>query len=464
MNTKSVRFRLTIWYTLSFFIAAIVIFASFYLVTKQALFNQVDATLTSHSNKVKEVISRNGQNMHENMMKQAFLTEFSEIPGMLLVVVDDAGKIITNTTVSEVSNQLFNQLYEEARRKDRLFFINRKIDEISVRLYINPIVQNNKLVAMVIIGHPIDVIEKSLTNLLIMLGVVFGIFIIPTIIGGSLLAKGATASIVQISEKVRKISSENLDERVESPNTGDELEELATVFNDLLERLGQSFKRERQFIGDVAHELKTPLSSQRSGLEVTLSKKRGNEEYKKAISEALIDNNRISTTLKNILDLAWSRADSTKRKYERINLSILLHELQDTASKMAYQKKIIIKSNIAPDISVSGDRDKLERAVLNIIDNAIKFTPAKGRVNINLYQNKNNVLLEIKDTGVGIAQKDLPHIFERFYRGSKTDKTFGSGLGLSITQAVIHAHHGKIEVESKVGQGTIVAILLPLVN
>lgn len=464
MNTKSVRFRLTIWYTLSFFIAAIVIFASFYLVTKQALFNQVDATLTSHSNKVKEVISRNGQNMHENMMKQAFLTEFSEIPGMLLVVVDDAGKIITNTTVSEVSNQLFNQLYEEARRKDRLFFINRKIDEISVRLYINPIVQNNKLVAMVIIGHPIDVIEKSLTNLLIMLGVVFVIFIIPTIIGGSLLAKGATASIVQISEKVRKISSENLDERVESPNTGDELEELATVFNDLLERLGQSFKRERQFIGDVAHELKTPLATQRSNIEVILSKVRPNNEYRKSLSETLIDNNKIATTLKNILDLAWSETENEKTRLELVDLSELIEELKDLASKMSLQKNITIIGSVTPNINISGRKDKLFRAILNIVDNAIKYTQNKGKISITLNKTSDKARLEIKDTGIGITKGDLPHIFERFYRGSKTDRTFGSGLGLSITQAVIHAHHGKIEVESKVGQGTIVAILLPLVN
>lgn len=463
MNTRSVRFRLTVWYSLSFFIATFVIFATFYLITRQALFTQIDTTLTSHGNKVVEVIGRTGQEMHQMMAKQAFITEFSEIPGMLLILMDSGGKIVSSSLNVDSSNAAFTELFETARSKKESFFRNQTLEEISLRFYVSPILLNNKLAGVVLIGHPTDVIERALTNLQVLLGVVFVVFIIPTIIGGSLLARGATQPIVEMSNKLKKITSENLDERVVSPETGDEIEELATTFNDLLDRLNQSFKRERQFIGDVAHELKTPLSTQRSNFEITLSKKRTKDDYKEAIKEALVDNNRIATTLKNILDLAWSEEELAAGKGEAVNFSEIVSELIDLSTKMALFKHINIAATVEKNINVLGKHDKLFRAILNIIDNAIKYTPDKGSITISLHKNQQEAVLVIKDSGIGISQKDLPHIFERFYRGTKTDMVVGSGLGLAIARGIILAHRGKIEVKSKVGKGTSFTIFFPLI-
>lgn len=458
MNTKSIKFRLTIWYALALFISITVIFASFYLITKRALFSQTDATLIYHGNAIVEKITRQDMYLRQITAQEAFLQEFNEIPGMVVVILNASGKIISSSLNISDSNAL-TALYEAAINSKKPVFKNRTISASFLRFLAIPVKQNNSFLGVVLVAHPIDVIQSSLHNLLVALIIVFVILLVPTILGGHLLARKVTSPITNFSEKLKKLSSENLEERIQNPKTSDELEELADSFNNLLDRISESFKRERQFIGDVAHELKTPLSILQGNVELALSKNRPKEEYQKVLKETQIDTNKISTTLKNILDLAWSESDNFKA--EKINLSKLLEELKELAVKMALQKQITVVGSIAQKIIVSGKSDKLSKALLNIIDNAIKYTPVHGTITISLAKNQSAALIKIKDTGIGIAKKDLPLIFERFYRGSKTDKTIGAGLGLAIARAIITSHRGNINIESTVGRGTTVIIHLP---
>lgn len=270
-----------------------------------------------------------------------------------------------------------------------------------------------------------------------------------------------TKSITYLSSKIRHISRKNLDERITEINSEDEIGELAAAFNSLLENLNDAFKREQQFIADVAHELKTPLATQRSSLEVTLSKDRPKEDYKKALVAALEENNHISSTLKNVLDLAWSETYEEKKNSTVFDLSELMEELFDITEKLAQSKNITVESSIHKDILVDGFKDKLARAFLNLIDNAVKYTQ-KGKISLKLRKTHNKAFLTISDTGQGIEPEELPKIFDRFYRGSKTDEILGSGLGLAITKSVITLHQGHINVESKLNKGTTFTIILPL--
>lgn len=464
MNIKSVRFRLTIWYSLAFFIASVVIFASFYLITKQALYSQTDATLDSHGSKIVEVITREESKSCQScqmMARDAFLREFSDIPGMVVILMDNTGNIVGSSVTVDRSDKKLSQLFEQVSKTNSPHITDHFISDLKMRFWIDPIYKNDQLLGVVFVGHPIDVIEKSLNDLILMLGAVFIVFLIPTVFGGYLLAKSAIQPITSISEKLKKISSENLDERVATPNTNDEIKELAVTFNSLLDRLSSAFKRERQFIGDVAHELKTPLATQRSNIEVILSRDRDKKEYVKALDENLVDNNRMSATLDNILDLARSEAEITAH-FELFDLSELVEEIRDLATKIASTKNIKIIGETKQNIKLHGKRDKLFHAILNVVDNAIKYTKDKGIVSISLHKTQAKIHLEIKDTGHGISKDDLPHVFERFYRGSESGRTKGSGLGLAITQAIILSHRGKIEVESKIEQGTLVSISFPI--
>ncbi|OGK20688.1 hypothetical protein A3C23_05855 [Candidatus Roizmanbacteria bacterium RIFCSPHIGHO2_02_FULL_37_13b] len=270
-----------------------------------------------------------------------------------------------------------------------------------------------------------------------------------------------TRSLTDLSSQMRQITSKNLDKRISSLKSDDEIGELGKTFNDLLDRLDIAFKRERQFIADVAHEMKTPIATLRSSFEVTLQKTRTNDEYKKIIKDSITETDRLTTTLKDVLDLAWSEVPNENLRAV-FNLSSLITELSEIAQKLAVKKQINVSYRITPEIKINGFREKLGRAILNIIDNAIKYSPEKGMVEINLFKRDDKAIIAIKDTGSGIKENEINHIFNRFYRGSKSDKVFGAGLGLAIAKATINIHKGIIEVKSKAKEGTMFVVYLPV--
>jgi signal transduction histidine kinase len=331
-----------------------------------------------------------------------------------------------------------------------------------MRFIVEPIRNDGKFLGAILLAHPIEAIQKSLNYLLVTLIIVLAVLIVPSILGGLFIARKIIRPITLISSKMSEISSERLDLRLDDPGSDDEIANLAKSFNDLLSRLQDSFQRERQFIGDVAHELKTPIATLRSGIELSLSKPRDKKEYLKSLNETLIDTNRLSSTVNNILDLAWLGAENIDNLVKPINLTLVLRELQEITLKLATKKHIKVKFNLESNVQIEGVENKLARALLNILDNAIKFTPSDGVVGLKLRRTNHHVVIQIKDNGIGITKEELPHIFKRFYRGNKTSKTFGSGLGLAITEGIIKLHRGNIAISSIPSKGTTIKISLPL--
>lgn len=465
MNIKSIRFRLTIWYSLAFFIGTAVMFIVFYLVTKQTLLLQTDQELTVHANALVKIIANGQSNMMTGMFNQGVIAQqFSEMPGMLVAVADASGTITASSQMGAESDPVIQDLFQKSSMLVKPLFIDRRIGSTILRIGVFPIMNNGNRTGLVLMGDPVEAIYQSLNSLLVSLFIINLLFFIPALIGGHLLARQAMEPVSIISRKLAKITSDNLNERVDVPRTSDELEELVTTFNSLFDRISEAFTRERQFIGDVAHELKTPVATLRSGIELALSKNRTNGEYKQTLSETLIDVNRLSTTIKNILDLAWLGAENAHLEERHFDLSVVITELKEIAIKLASEKHISIKGYIESGISVVGMEDKINRAILNVIDNAIKYTPQDETVSISLRKKGKMAIVDVKDTGIGISEKDIAHIFERFYRGSKAAKTVGSGLGLAIAQGIIQAHGGEIKILSTLGKGTTVIILLPLIG
>lgn len=466
MNTKSIRFKLAIWYALIFSAVMAVVFMSFYLFTQQSLLSHTDAAISNHTERIVEIISQEDTQMNESFSKngQVFAQQFSEMPGMLLIIGDSYGKVAYGSQALGANGASINDLLEKSVNIIKPTFVNRNIGTTPLRFGVFPVIRDGQHQAIVLMGQPMDVIQKSLNTLAATLILTYVGLLLFTIGGGFVLARKALNPITVMSKQLKKINAENLKERVPVPMTGDELEELSQTFNSLLDRLDEAFVRERQFIGDVAHELKTPVATLRGEIELALSKQRTNEEYKKSFNETLIDVNRLSTRIKNILDLAWLGADNASLGDHQFDLSSALVELKEIAVKLADQKNISVKSEIESNIKIAGIEDKISRAVLNIIDNAIKYTPRDKSITISLCKKKDLAILEINDTGIGISEKDLSHIFERFYRGTKTAKTLGSGLGLAIAQGIIKAHNGDIRITSVFGKGTRVVITLPLMK
>lgn len=294
------------------------------------------------------------------------------------------------------------------------------------------------------------------------LEIVLVLFVVLALIGFIFIYR-VTRSITDLTAQIKRISSKNLDTRV-IVGSRDEIGELSTSFNSLLDRLGEAFKREQQFIADVAHEMKTPLATLRSSLEVALSKDRTNIEYKSLIEDSILEVNAVSSTLKNVLDLAWLDAPTGRNSPEKLNLSELVKELLEITEKLAQAKKIRVRSEIAPGVLILGYREKLARAILNLIDNAVKYSPQEGVVMIRLEEEASRAVIGIIDQGPGISKEDLPHIFSRFYRSPKEEHTAGTGLGLAICKSTISLHGGELKVKSQIGQGTTFVVVLPKTN
>lgn len=449
MNFKNIHVRILLWFSLTLFFSAVTIFVSFYFVTRQILFQQVDKELISHANQMSKVTTQ----------QNSF---FSNIPGMVIVLLDGNGTVINSSLGPDTTYVNSDYLYKKALESSEQFFINQSLNNTAMRFIVEPVRSEGKLLRVILLAHPIEAIQKSLDALLIILGIVLILLIIPSLLGGFFIAKKIIQPISLISNKMSEISSEHLDERLNNPGSDDEIANLVNTFNDLLCRLQDSFQRERQFIGDVAHELKTPIATLRSGIELSLSKSRDKKEYLKSLNETLIDTSRLSSTVNSILDLAWLGAENIDNLFKPINLTLALRDLQEITLKLAVKKHISVKFNLENHIMIEGVEDKITRALLNVLDNAIKFTPINGMVNLKLRRTNHNAVIQIKDTGIGITKEELPHIFKRFYRGNKTSKTFGSGLGLAITEGIIKLHRGNITISSIAGKGTLVRITFPL--
>lgn len=462
MNTKSVRFRLTFLYSSTLIFSLIILFVSFYWVTKQELYNHTDAALRSHGNRIINILTQEQLLINKQMSSQLLTEVFNEAPGMLAFITDNQGSVLTVSQRIDTIGEVAARLFAEVKTSKDPVFINQSVGSEDMRFILIPMAVDGSLRDVFMMGHPIDIINSSLQSLYGRLFFVFLSFVIPTVFGGYMLAGSALRPVAEISDEMARISSENLKRRVNTPQTHDEIETLARTFNGLLDHLEEAFTRERQFIGDIAHELKTPLATLTGAIEVAKTKERTTTQYQQVLNELLVETNRLSQTLTNILDLAWSKSDTYASLKDTMNLTEIMVELTEIAQKLAYTKEISIKTHIEKNLIIRGKKDKIFRAILNIIDNAVKYSKSKGTITVMLRNEDHQAIVVVKDTGNGIEKDELAHIFDRYYRGSKTNKTMGSGLGLSIAHAVITSCGGTIEVKSSIGKGTTFTVIFPL--
>ncbi|CUS92426.1 heavy metal sensor kinase [Candidatus Kryptonium thompsonii] len=283
--------------------------------------------------------------------------------------------------------------------------------------------------------------------------------------GGNLIVSKLISPLERIIEKTDKITSENLTERVElsEDNYPEEVVKLVNSINKLLERLERAFKQISQFTSDVAHELLTPLTVIKDEIEITLMKKRRSNEYIRTLNLIQKQTERTISIIKSMLYLAKADAGIIKANLERVNVSNLIQELISTFNLKARQKNIKLRFYCDGDVVVHTDEKLLFEALRNIIDNAIEYTNSGGKVEISCERANGGVKIFVSDTGIGISEDDLQHIFNRFYRGKNAFEinASGTGLGLSLTKSIIEILSGKIEVSSQLGKGTKFVIYLP---
>ena len=283
-------------------------------------------------------------------------------------------------------------------------------------------------------------------------------------IGGYLLAKRSLKPVDQMAARAHQISGENLHARLPVINPHDELGHLATLFNDLLERIQKSFVRLKQFTSDAAHELRTPLTTIRSIGEVSLQEKRHPTYYRNVIGSILEENKRLTHLVDSLLFLSRVDSENFKLDSQPVQLYPFVEKSVEFIQALAEEKKQKIHLQGDAGISVRVDYSLLREALLNLIDNAIKYSVEGSEITVEVKADDNGAMIAVRDQGPGIPENELDKIFERFYRIDKgrSREMGGSGLGLAIARWAIQVQGGSIQVDSHMGQGSTFTITLPV--
>jgi len=311
------------------------------------------------------------------------------------------------------------------------------------------------------IGRAIDYNDKVLRDFTWNYFALVPVVIVLSSLLGWFLAGRALSPVNSVAETAQRITHSNLDMQIPQRQAGDELDRLIEAFNHMMTRLNRSFEQIRQFSTDVSHELRTPLTVIRGQLEVAMFTAKTVEQYREAMADALEGVDRLSNIVRALLMLSQAESGRLALQRSPLDLAALVRDLADEHQIPAEAQGVRLSADLPASCMIHADRVQIERLVSNLLGNAIKYTPAGGRVNVSLSPDGDHVKLVVEDTGVGIAPDHLPHIFDRFYRVPSADPDKGLGLGLSFVAWIVKAHGGTVDVESDLQKGTRFVVTLP---
>lgn len=281
--------------------------------------------------------------------------------------------------------------------------------------------------------------------------------------GGAWLANRSLRPVRDLAAVLRSIrQTGNMNARVPTRQTADELDELAGLFNALLNTIESLVTRMRSALDNIAHDLRTPMTRLRGAAEMALRSQPDLETYKHALADCLEETEQTLTMLNTLMDVAEAETGAMKLDWEEVDLPALLRSVVGLYEHVAEEKGITLHTELPARLSLRGDSKRIRQAVANVLDNAIKYTPPGGRIEIEAGPEQTQVSISVKDTGIGIQPEELPKIWDRLYRGEASHSQRGLGLGLSLVRAVVLAHKGSVEAHSQPGQGSRFVLRLPV--
>lgn len=452
---KTIRVRFALWTASLLFVVLLVFGALVYYGMAQGLTTAIDNTLQLNATQAATGI--NAENASLNSL-DGFVDNLEGIniseSGFALRVINNKEQVLQEVGAYRTLPIPYNSFVSALQGQATFSTLIDPAGGDVMRVYLAPITQNNQVIGVIQIAHNLTMVNETLETLLTVFWLGVPLLVILTGVGSYFLAAYTLKSIDKITRTARKISAEDLSARLNLPPTDDEVGRLAATFDSMLTRLDDGFQRERQFTADASHELRTPLATMQTILGTTLAHQRTSAEYEQALVDLTQETDRMRTLTEGLLHLARNEASLQPAEFENINLSTLLRDVTDTLRPLAEDKGLSLVCNVPDNLPLKGDSDGLIRLFVNVLGNAVKYT-AQGQISVTANQYSNNTIeVVITDTGIGIASKHLPHVFDRFYRVDKSRSTDGSGLGLAIALNVAYAHNGTITVDSEKGKGT----------
>jgi heavy metal sensor kinase len=422
--------RIALWYATLFVLGSIVIVFLTYYLTAQSLVQRDRQILQGKLGDYTAAYLRGGVNVLANTVR----IEQRAAPERLFVRVVDRG-------------------VEAVVLSDPTGWDPSTLETASVRLADGTLVQ---------VGKSTEAREALLARFRAALGLVTLSVVVIALTGGWLVTQSALFPIRRLTHAVRRIiRTGRTDARVPVAGTGDALDELTALFNAMLDKIEGLVTAMRHSLDNVSHDLRTPLTRLRGTAEMALAGAPDSDRYREALADCVEESDRVLVMLNTLMDISEAESGTMQLQREPVALSEVVARAVDLYRDVADAKGVALLADAPGDIVVTADRTRLEQVAANLIDNALKYTPAGGRVDVEVGREGDVALLRVRDTGTGIPHDELPRIFDRLFRGDTSRAERGLGLGLSLVKAVVEAHGGTVRVESEPGRGSVFTVRLP---
>ena len=456
-RAETLRARLTLWYVAALSLALTAFAILLYAWLGSTLYRHHDGELRTNSDRIARLL------VDVPLSEPAIATALKGIDAAprLLMVRDGRGELIYRSPLLQVAEPTIGQheaLVHAAAHapRDPEFFTVMLERTGVVRFICTPI--DRTPAAYVQVGNALGDVPTTMHAIAIASLVLVPLVLIVTSIGGWMIAGRALDPIGSIDATLRAIEATDLSQRVEVHPADRDLRGLVGSINALLARLDRAFKDLRDFTADASHQLKTPLTVMKSTIELA-RKSSPTPQLLDGIEEEIND---LSNVVADLQTLSLADADAHLAHRSTIDFSAVCLDAGEILQALGEARGIAVESDLQPNVSVTGDPSTLKQMILNLGDNAVKYTPAGGRVRLRLHRDSGGVTLVVSDTGCGIDPKDLPHIFDRFYCGHRSGNgARGTGLGLAIAQRIVEVHRGNVSVVSAPGRGTVFTVTLP---
>ena len=448
---KSIKFRLTVWYLVAIAVLLVVFGTVAYYLLSKNLYRNLDQSLQARVIELQRTIKVEGDRI-------SFDQKVEE-----LVLIYDANGTLRQRLGPNVEFSNIGETVQQALFGISSFVSAETNQGPYVRLYAAPFnVDSSTRVALVVGRLPNDILSMLAIFRMVMLNSSV-LLILLAGVGGWFLAGRTLKPVERIAEIARGIGESDLSRRIDV-ETDDELGRLASTLNGMIARLEEAFVKQRRFVADASHELRTPLAVIQAESSLVLEKPRDPGEYRRSLELVSQEVAYMSEIVGKLLVLARSDAGFEPVNFQEVDVAGLLTELSQDLEALAQEKGLRLTFGPMDGLTVRGDRVRLRQLFMNILDNALRYTPGGGAITGSVIRKDDQAVVSIGDTGIGIAEEHLPFIFDRFYRVDKvrTDGEGGTGLGLAIATSIAKMHGGSIEVESRFGEGTTFRVLLPL--
>jgi heavy metal sensor kinase len=454
---RSLAFRLALVYAVTCAILSIAAFLIFYRLMISNIHARTDNALTEELNECSSLLASKGvATLKEEIYRKAQSAGTGKV---FLRLLTTDGKVIVSSDLGLWGGIDISKVALQRLAQDRPVFETFKLPggEHNAR-----VIYGMAGTGMVLqIGRSLRDDEEILEDFRQAFGTAIAVVLTLVALGGWVMARRSLSGVQEVTRTAMAISGGAMEKRVPLTGRGDEIDRLSQTFNHMLERIQSLITEMREVTDNIAHDLKSPVTRIRGLAEVTLTTGRSLDEYRSMAASTVEECDAMLGMINTMLEISEFEAGVATLNISNVDISTIVEEARDLFQPLAEDKGLVIKAKAPPQCLLSGDKRKLQRTLTNLLDNAIKFTPAGGTIAVSVDEGEKEVIISVHDTGRGIAADDIPHIFDRFYRADKSRSEPGAGLGLSLVMTIVKAHGGNIQVNSPPGAGSTFTVVLP---